>query len=114
METSIYSSLNLEFYFEFGFDEIILCKRYWVNEAFFDGTGPVFIMIGGEGEENPIWMENGQWINFAKQYVTISLMKKIYRETKLLIYLNLVKINLKKALCVMLEHRYYGKSRPTE
>ena len=41
-----------------------------MNEAFFDGTGPVFIMIGGEGEENPIWMENGQWINFAKQYVT--------------------------------------------
>lgn len=62
-------------------------QRYWVNEEFFDGTGPVFIMIGGEGEENPIWMKNGQWINFAKQY---------------------------KALCVMLEHRYYGKSRPTE
>lgn len=62
-------------------------QRYWVNENYFDGTGPVFIMIGGEGEENPIWMENGQWINFAKQY---------------------------KALCVMLEHRYYGKSRPTE
>jgi hypothetical protein len=62
-------------------------QRYWVNQNFFDGTGPVFIMIGGEGEENPIWMENGQWINFAKQY---------------------------KALCVMLEHRYYGKSRPTK
>lgn len=51
--------------------ENIYVKRYWVNEEFFDGTGPVFIMIGGEGEENPIWMENGQWINFAKQYVII-------------------------------------------
>ena len=44
-------------------------KRYWVNEQYFDGSGPVFIMIGGEGEENPIWMNNGQWINFAKQHV---------------------------------------------
>ncbi len=44
-------------------------QRYWVNERYFDGTGPVFIMIGGEGEENPVWMENGQWINFAMQYV---------------------------------------------
>lgn len=62
-------------------------QRYWINAEHFDGSGPVFIMIGGEGEENPIWMNHGQWINFAKQY---------------------------KALCVMLEHRYYGKSRPTE
>ena len=30
-------------------------------------------MIGGEGEENPIWMKNGQWINFAKQYVCFDI-----------------------------------------
>jgi len=35
-------------------------------------------MIGGEGEENPIWMENGQWINFAKQYVTMFLLDKVF------------------------------------
>ena len=44
-------------------------------------------MIGGEGEENPIWMVEGQWINFAQRY---------------------------NALCLLLEHRFYGKSRPTE
>ena len=44
-------------------------------------------MIGGEGEANPIWMTQGQWIKFAAYY---------------------------GALCVMLEHRYYGDSHPTE
>ena len=62
-------------------------KRYWVNDTFFLGYGPVFIMIGGEGEENPIWMIEGQWIQYAQKF---------------------------GALCVLLEHRFYGKSRPTE
>ena len=44
-------------------------------------------MIGGEGEENPIWMVEGQWIQYAQTF---------------------------GALCVLLEHRFYGKSRPTE
>jgi hypothetical protein len=35
-------------------------------------------MIGGEGEENPIWMENGQWIEFAKEYVNKKLSYSIY------------------------------------
>ena len=26
-------------------------------------------MIGGESEENPSWMINGHWIEFAKQVV---------------------------------------------
>ena len=56
------SDINREFDFN-------LKKRYWVNDEFFDGTGPVFLMIGGEGEENPIWMKNGQWINYAKIFV---------------------------------------------
>jgi hypothetical protein len=30
-------------------------------------------MIGGEGEENPIWMKNGQWVNFAKEFVIIQI-----------------------------------------
>jgi hypothetical protein len=44
-------------------------QRYWVNDEFFNGSGPVFIMIGGEGEENPIWMKNGAWHDFAKRFV---------------------------------------------
>ena len=43
-----------------------------MNDEFFDGSGPVFIMIGGEGEENPIWMKNGQWINYAKIFVILT------------------------------------------
>jgi len=33
-------------------------QRYWINDQYFDHkNGPVFIMIGGEGEENPIWID---------------------------------------------------------
>ncbi|CAF0704571.1 unnamed protein product [Brachionus calyciflorus] len=63
-------------------------QRYWVNDEFFEReSGPVFLMIGGEGEENPIWMKKGNWVVLAQKY---------------------------NALLVMLEHRFYGKSRPTE
>ena len=47
-------------------------QRYWINDQFFlksNGNGPVFLMIGGEGEENPIWMTNGAWIKYAQKYV---------------------------------------------
>lgn len=26
-------------------------------------------MIGGEGEENPIWMTHGTWIEYAEKFV---------------------------------------------
>ncbi|XP_033099786.1 putative serine protease K12H4.7 [Anneissia japonica] len=61
-------------------------QRYFVNDTFFKEGGPVFLMIGGEGTADPIWMVTGTWIEFAKTY---------------------------NALCVMLEHRFYGKSHPT-
>lgn len=50
-------------------------------------NGPVFIMIGGEGEATAKWMKKGAWIHYAKQF---------------------------GALCFQLEHRFYGKSHPTE
>lgn len=65
-------------------------QRYYVNDEFFkpgNGTGPVFLMIGGEGEATARWMTEGAWIHYAQQY---------------------------GALCFQLEHRFYGKSRPTE
>lgn len=47
----------------------------------------MFLSIGGEGEANPIWAVEGQWItNYAAKY---------------------------NALCFMVEHRFYGKSHPT-
>jgi len=61
-------------------------QRYFVNDTFYKAGGPVFLMIGGEGRADPIWMLMGQWIEYAKQY---------------------------NALCLQLEHRYYGSSHPT-
>jgi len=62
-------------------------QRYWVSWEFFKHGGPVFIMIGGEGEENPAWLKAGALAEYAKQY---------------------------GAAMFILEHRYYGHSRPTE
>lgn len=59
-----------------------------MNEEFFDASQKAaFLMIGGEGEASPKWMSQGAWIDYAKQY---------------------------NAMCFQLEHRYYGKSHPTE
>lgn len=65
-----------------------LFQRYYVNETFYDpkAKAPVFLMIGGEGSADPRWMVKGSWIDYAKTF---------------------------KAYCVMVEHRFYGKSRPT-
>ncbi|KAL4235486.1 Thymus-specific serine protease [Mactra antiquata] len=60
-------------------------QRYFVNETFVKLNGPIFVMIGGEGPANPKWMIEGTWIEYAKIY---------------------------GAICVMLEHRYYGDSHP--
>lgn len=61
-------------------------QRYFVNATFRREGGPVFVMIGGEGEANPAWMMAGTWIEYARQM---------------------------GAICFMLEHRFYGQSRPT-
>lgn len=44
-------------------------------------------MIGGEGTASAKWMVEGQWIEYAKQFA---------------------------ALCFQVEHRFYGKSHPTQ
>jgi hypothetical protein len=58
-----------------------------VNDAFYKPGGPIFLMIGGEGEATAKWMTQGAWIEYAK-------------------HLN--------AMCFQVEHRFYGKSQPTE
>ncbi len=57
-----------------------------MNGTFYKPGGPVFLMIGGEGRVDPTWMVMGQWINYAQEH---------------------------HAMCLQLEHRYYGKSHPT-
>lgn len=61
-------------------------QRFYVNDTFYKPNGPVFLMIGGEGEAKPKWMVEGAWLKYAQKY---------------------------NALCFQLEHRYYGKSFPT-
>ncbi|XP_013179588.1 PREDICTED: putative serine protease K12H4.7 [Papilio xuthus] len=64
-------------------------QRYYINDSFYDykNPGPIFLMIGGEGPADPRWMVKGAWIDYAKKF---------------------------NALCINLEHRYYGESHPTE
>ena len=61
-------------------------QRYWFNGTSWKQGRPVFIMIGGEGEANPIWMVEGAWIKWAQEF---------------------------GAFTFMLEHRFYGQSYPT-
>ncbi|XP_026500280.2 putative serine protease K12H4.7 [Vanessa tameamea] len=70
-------------------DTRIWKQRYFVNESFYDfnNPGPVFLMIGGEGPADARWMVKGAWIEYAKIF---------------------------KAMCIQLEHRYYGESHPTK
>ena len=62
-------------------------QRYWVSWEHFQAGGPALIMIGGEGEENPAWLRAGALAEYGEQY---------------------------GAAMFILEHRYYGQSRPTQ
>ncbi|XP_023014735.1 putative serine protease F56F10.1 [Leptinotarsa decemlineata] len=69
-------------------DERTWKQRYYVNDEFVNKQRNIaFLMIGGEGEASADWMESGAWIDYAKEF---------------------------KPICFQLEHRYYGKSHPTE
>ena len=65
---------------------VCVVQRYYINETFSKPDGPVFLMVGGETPAHPAWMVVAQWIRYAQKY---------------------------GALCLLLEHRYYGKSLPT-
>ncbi|EGC33840.1 hypothetical protein DICPUDRAFT_154024 [Dictyostelium purpureum] len=58
-------------------------QRYLINDQYYDGTGPVFIMINGEGPMGLDTVTGLQFVVWAKQL---------------------------NALIVSLEHRYYGAS----
>ncbi|XP_057668742.1 putative serine protease F56F10.1 isoform X1 [Diorhabda carinulata] len=63
-------------------------QRYFVNDEYANDKRDVaFLMIGGEGTASDYWMTNGSWISYAQKY---------------------------RPVLFQLEHRYYGKSYPTE
>lgn len=62
-------------------------QRYFLNNATYRPGGPIFLMLSGEEEANPTWLADGAWTEYGEVH---------------------------GALLVLLEHRYYGKSRPVE
>ena len=62
-------------------------QRYWYNFAHYEEGGPALIMIGGEGEASPGWLNYGIWTKYAEE---------------------------NNAALFLLEHRFYGQSHPTE
>jgi len=62
-------------------------QRYWANFDEYEEGGPALIFIGGEGEASPTWLNYGVWYSIAQE---------------------------NKAAMFILEHRFYGQSRPTE
>lgn len=58
-----------------------------MNLEYYKRGGPIFLNIVGEEEMSHHWMTSGAWIEYAKKF---------------------------NAMCFQLEHRYFGKSHPTE
>ena len=44
-------------------------KRYFLNDMYFTGNGPVFIFIGAEGKSDPFQMISGFWVEQAEIFV---------------------------------------------
>ena len=62
-------------------------QRYFYNNKLYRyPNGPVFLMIGGEGEANPVWLTVGDMMKNAEKF---------------------------GAFTFLLEHRFYGESHPT-
>lgn len=63
-------------------------QRYWYNNQWYQSGGPAFLMLGGEGPEDPYWVESGnlEWTTMAQKA---------------------------GAWVFDLEHRFYGETHPT-
>jgi len=62
-------------------------QRYVVNTQYWNGSGPIFFLVNGEGPMSPLSAEVYQYVIWAQQF---------------------------GALVVSLEHRFYGESQPLE
>ncbi|KIH60371.1 serine carboxypeptidase S28 [Ancylostoma duodenale] len=63
-------------------------QRYWYNDQWYKPGGPAFLMLGGESGEDPYWVEDGtlEWTQMAAD---------------------------NGAFVFLIEHRFYGESKPT-
>ena len=49
-------------------------QRYWVNASHWSGPqGPVFLMIAGEAEANPVWITTGDMMKNAAIYGALAV-----------------------------------------
>ena len=57
-------------------------QRYWVNESFYAGNGPLFLYVEGEGSGSPIDVVLGQHVELAAQHgaLIISLEHRCVNE----------------------------------
>ncbi|XP_036611603.1 putative serine protease K12H4.7 [Trichosurus vulpecula] len=62
-------------------------QRFFVNDRFYRPGGPVFLELGGEQSAVDSWTSSSSLLRYAKRM---------------------------GAMYILLEHRYYGKSHPTE
>ncbi|CAD6187977.1 unnamed protein product [Caenorhabditis auriculariae] len=63
-------------------------QRYWYNNQWYKDGGPAFLMLGGEGPEDPYWVSTSslEWTTIAQQ---------------------------QGAWVFDIEHRFYGQTHPT-
>lgn len=66
-------------------DQTTWTQRYAINPQYWNGTGPIFFMINGEGPMDIVSVIGYQYVTWAKEF---------------------------NALLVSLEHRFYGYSQP--
>ncbi len=50
-------------------------QRYWVNATHWDKrSGPVFLFIGGEGEEDNKFLQFGEMMDLAQRYKGLAII----------------------------------------
>ncbi|XP_052220287.1 putative serine protease F56F10.1 isoform X1 [Dreissena polymorpha] len=62
-------------------------QRYFMNNVTYRPGGPVFLMLGGQSAANSVWLVTGAWYEYAREH---------------------------GAFMVLLEHRFFGESTPTD
>ena len=104
-------------------------QRYWISKEHYREGGPSILMIGGEGEASPKWLVGeSTLVQYAKQQVRLLISNQVIITTIRMIKNTIsrkwhepsnstnskdITGALQGAAIVLLEHRFYGQSRPT-